>query len=112
MRLNKQKMDEALLELGFPERLKGTEVLRRAAEQYAERPGQSLTKELYPALAEAFNAEPTQIERNMRHAIERAWRDGNQEYQRRLFGWTYSAQMGRPTVGETIARIVRFCSED
>ena len=110
--LNEAKMDEIMLELGFPENLRGTRYLRTAMEFWARDPGQQVTGELYPALAKAFDASPTQIERCMRHAIERAWEQGNPDAQRRVFGWSYSARMGRPRVGEFVARMARVCRED
>jgi two-component system response regulator (stage 0 sporulation protein A) len=110
--LNEEKMDKMMLELGFPESLRGTQYLREAAVRWTRDPGQRITGELYPALAEAFNATPTQIERCMRHAIERAWQQGNPDAQRRIFGWTYSASMGRPRVGEFVARMARVCREN
>jgi two-component system response regulator (stage 0 sporulation protein A) len=110
--LNERKLDEIMIELGFPENLRGTDYLRRAAAEWLRDPGQSLTKDLYPGIAAAVGAESMQVERCMRHAIERAWQQGNPDMQRRIFGWTYSAQMGRPRVGEFVARIARVCNEN
>lgn len=110
--INEAKMDEMMVELGFPENLRGTPYLRAAAALWDQDPCQQITGELYPALAKTFNATPSQVERCMRHAIERAWQQGNPEAHRRIFGWTYSASMGRPRVGEFVARIARVCHED
>ena len=112
MMLNEEKLEQMMLELGFPENLRGTHYLREAAALWSRKPLQSITQELYPAIAEAHSAKPEQVERCMRSAIERAWQQGNPEVQRRIFGWTYSAQMGRPRVGEFVARIARVCNEN
>lgn len=109
--LNERKLDEVMIELGFPENLRGTDYLRRAVAEWQRDPRQSLTKELYPGIAAAAGASPMQVERCMRHAIERAWQQGNPAAQRGIFGWTYSAQMGRPRVGEFVARVARVCDE-
>lgn len=110
--LNEEKMDEIMVELGFPENLRGTGYLRRAAAEWLRNPGQSITKELYPSIGAECGASPIQVERCMRHAIERAWEQGNPDAQRRVFGWSYSARMGRPRVGEFVARIARVCREN
>lgn len=110
--VNVEKMEHFMLELGFPENLRGTEYLRAATAEYAKNPTMQLVSELYPALAKAYNSSPSKIERCMRHAIERAWEQGNPAVQQQLFGWTYSARMGRPRVGEYIARMARICREN
>ena len=110
--INEAKMDEMMIELGFPENLRGTQYLRAAAARWERDPGQQITGELYPALAEAFNASPTQLERCMRHAIECAWQRGSLDAQQRYFGWSISAAKGKPTVGECIARLARVCREN
>lgn len=39
----------------------------------------SITKDLYPELARKFRTAPACIERNMRHAIGKAWENGGKE---------------------------------
>lgn len=100
-------LEAAMLDLGFTESNRGTGYLRMAVKLYE--PGMSITKELYPAIARANNTLPTRVERCMRHAIDAAWLRGSDEAQRRLFGYTVNPEMGRPTVGEFIARMARYC---
>lgn len=109
---NEKKLEEMMLELGFSEVLQGTEHIRQAVVLWNKTPHMQLSGELYPAIAAAAAASAAQIERRMRHAIERAWQQGNPQLQREVFGWTYSAEMGRPRVGEVVARLARVCREN
>lgn len=112
MMTNEKKLEQLMLDLGFSEVLQGTDHIRQAVRLWNERPHMQISGEIYPALAAAANASPTQIERRMRHAIERAWQQGNPHTQREVFGWTYSAEMGRPRVGEVVARLARVSREN
>ena len=105
------KLDQIMLELGFPEVLLGTDYLREAVRQYAAGKTQ-IAMEVYPAVAEKVMSMPARVERAMRHAIERAWERGSLEAQQFYFGWSISAAKGRPTVGECIARLARICREN
>ena len=109
--VNKEKMDQIMLELGHTENLSGTGYLRLAICLYEERARQ-ISGELYPAIAQAVNATPTQVERCMRHSIEKAWARGNTAAQHRYFGYSVSFDSGRPTVGEYVARMARLCHEN
>lgn len=109
--INEAKMEQIMLELGHTENLSGTGYLRQAICLYEERAGQ-MCGEIYPAIAQAVNASPTQVERNMRHSIEKAWNRGNIAAQQQYFGYSVSPDRGRPTVGEYVARMARLCHEN
>lgn len=109
--INEAKLDQIMLELGFPEVLAGTDYLREAVRQYAAGNTQ-VSMEVYPAVAEKFTTLPMRAERAMRHAIERAWERGSLDAQQQYFGWSISAAKGKPTVGECIARLARVCREN
>lgn len=109
--INEAKLEQVMLELGFPEVLMGTDYLREAVRQYAGGRTQ-ITAEVYPSVALLYMTSPVRVERCIRHAIERAWERGNIDAQDRHFGWTVSLQKGRPTVGECIARLARICREN
>lgn len=108
--INEKKVDEMLLELGYPEHLTGTQMLRDAVRYY--RPGMSITKELYPALAAAANSTPGRIERAIRHATENAWDRQGYGTALKYFGNSISPEKGRPTNIELIARLERLCREN
>ena len=107
--VNEQKLDEVLLELGHDDFCRGTAQLRVAVKRYT--PGMAMTKELYPALAAAMDTSPARVERNIRHAIEKAWARNDFDTKRRFFGGSVNPATGRPTVGEYVAHLHRLCSE-
>lgn len=108
--INEQKMDRLLLELGHDDFNRGTAYLREAVKMYE--PGMGITKEVYPTVAKRHGSTASRVERCMRHSIEKAWSRGNQEARMKYFGFSYSPELGRPTVGEYIARVARLCRED
>ena len=65
----------------------------------------AVTKELYPAIAQANNTTPSRVERAIRHAIEVAWNRGKLETINSLFGYTVQNDKGKPTNSEFIAII-------
>ena len=108
-KINEEKLDNLLLELGHDDYSSGTKQLRIAVRLYE---GQPLTKELYPALARAANSSPARIERNMRYAIEKAWSRCPYDTQFKFFGNSIDPRTGKPRVGEYIARLSRICREN
>ena len=63
----------------------------------------SITKELYPGIAERFNTSPSKVERAIRHAIDVAWTKGRIENINRIFGYNIYTLHDKPTNGEFIA---------
>lgn len=110
MKINEQKLDQVMLELGHTDKIKGTGYIRLGAALYER--DMSMTKELYPAIAKAANTTPSRVERAMRHSITSAWSRGSLDAQRKYFGYTVHPDKGAPTVGEYLARIVRVCGAD
>lgn len=107
--VNMTKVDAFMDRIGYPDHLAGTRYLRLATQLY--RPGMPLTKELYPAIAHAYNTDPSRVERCIRHATAAAVRRcGSGLYA--AFGNTIDPDRGMPTTGEVVARIVRVCGED
>lgn len=97
------KINEIFMDLGMKESLLGTAYLRRAVDLYV--PGMSLTKELYPAIAEACGTSASRCERAMRHAIEAGFNNVGHDVASRYFGNTISYETGKVTVGEFVARM-------
>ena len=96
-----------LLDIGVPEHIKGHRYLVRAIRLAVQDPElvEAITKGLYPAVAQAFNATPSRVERAIRHAIEIALNRCDLDTLNRYFGNTMSPSKGKPTNGEFIARI-------
>lgn len=112
MAVDEIMLDRTLLELGHDDFNRGTKYIRAAVKSWDERPDQMLTKELYPALAKAYNTTPARVERCMRHAIGRAWERCEDKRTRYfVFGNSVSAYTGIPTVGQYVARLARHCRE-
>lgn len=65
----------------------------------------SITKELYPTIAQMHKTTSSRVERAIRHAIEVAWSRGKMDIIDELFGYTVSAGKGKPTNSEFIALI-------
>ena len=65
----------------------------------------AVTTQLYPAVAEKFNATAVQVERAIRRAIEIAWNRGNIDVLQKYFGYTVSSEKGKPTNCEFIAML-------
>lgn len=101
-----------LRELGVPASLSGYRYLKEAINQAAADQSlvRRLTTGLYPAVADVFQTTPSRVERAMRHSIETAWTRGDLETLHKRFGYTISAEKGRPTVGEFVALAAEYVS--
>lgn len=94
-------------EVGVPAHIKGYQYLREAIMMSVsdmEMLG-SVTKILYPTIAEKYGTTPSRVERAIRHAIEVAWNRGKMETLDALFGYTIHTGKGKPTNSEFIALI-------
>lgn len=69
--MNRAKIEDTLLAMGVPAGIKGFNYIADAIEIFDERGTNiSITKELYPAIAEKNNTTPSKVERAIRHAFE------------------------------------------
>lgn len=102
-----ETVTEVIHEIGVPAHIKGYQYLREAI-MITIRDMEvinSVTKVLYPAVAERFGTTPSRVERAIRHAIEVAWDRGDIETLQKFFGYTVSNIKGKPTNSEFIAMI-------
>lgn len=108
---NEKQLDEKIsnifISIGIPAHIKGYQFLREAVKLAVEEPEiiGSITKRLYPAIAEKFETSSSKVERGMRHAIEVAWNRGKIENINTLFGLRIYSSNEKPTNGELIALI-------
>ena len=65
----------------------------------------SITKKLYPTIAEKYDTSASKVERAIRHAIEVAWNRGKIENINNLFGIKVYSSNEKPTNGEFIALV-------
>mgnify|MGYP003293724525 CR=1 FL=1 len=101
----KVHVSNLLLALGIPTKLKGYGYLREAVLLMAEDPKQSITKELYPAVAAACDGDRKNVERSIRSAIEKAWLFRDENYWKLYFPVDGSGMTRRPTNSEFITRL-------
>ena len=83
-----EKISNIFISIGIPAHIKGYQFLREAVKLAVEEPEiiGSITKKLYPTIAEKFETSSSKVERGMRHAIEVAWNRGKIENINTLFG--------------------------
>lgn len=102
------KVAEILKKLGIAPDKNGFHYLRKAIYECYLEPSllTSITKEIYPMLAESFSKKESCIERSIRSAIETGWDRGNYEFSNELFQNCVDYYKTKPTNGEFIAIIV------
>lgn len=103
----RKEITKLLRTLGMPSHVLGYEYTREAilialGNKDIRR---SITKELYPTVARAFNTTPSRVERAIRHAIEVAWDRGDLDTFQKFFGFTVSAKKGKPTNSEFLSAL-------
>lgn len=94
-----------LLTLGVPTKRKGYRCLREALLLKQRDPGQSITKELYPAVAAVCGSSALRVERAIRCAIEDAWERRNETVWQLYFPVQTGATHRRPTNAAFISRL-------
>lgn len=96
-----------LQEMGVPAHFKGYNYLRDAIRivlRDEQMMGGTLTKKLYPRLAEKYDSTPGGVEAAIRNAVLAAWESGNRDFIERLSGG--SLRKGRfPTNSMVIAKL-------
>lgn len=97
-----QKVYRMMDNLGFAESTVGTRYIRDAVQMIDQHSRIMMTKDVYPALAKAYNTTPQSIERAMRHAIYKANQSPSWDYYWREYGgWN------APTNAEVVMRLAR-----
>ncbi|MEG0899192.1 MAG: sporulation transcription factor Spo0A [Oscillospiraceae bacterium] len=98
---------EIIHQIGVPAHIKGYHYLRQSIILATENPEiiNSITKELYPTIAQKYQTTPSRVERAIRHAIEVAWDRGDLDILNSYFGYTVNNGRGKPTNSEFIAMI-------
>ena len=94
-------------QLGVPAHIKGYHYLRTAILYSIQDKSllESVTKLLYPTVANLYETTASRVERAIRHAIEIAWDRGNVDTLNSFFGYTVDTGKGKPTNSEFIALI-------
>ena len=94
-------------QIGVPAHIKGYHYLRTAIilSINDDEMINSVTKLLYPTVAQRYGTTSSRVERAIRHAIEIAWDRGDIDVLNGLFGYTIHTSRGKPTNSEFIALI-------
>lgn len=102
-----ERLANIFISVGIPAHIKGYQYLREAIKMAIENPDiiNSITKRLYPEVAEKFDTTASKVERAIRHAIEVAWNKGKIENINHLFGIKVYTSNDKPTNGEFIALV-------
>lgn len=98
---------EMIHEIGVPAHIKGYQYLRESIILSVLEMDMlnSVTKKLYPTIAQKYHTTASRVERAIRHAIEVAWSRGKMDTIDQLFGYTINTGKGKPTNSEFIALI-------
>lgn len=102
-----ERIANLFISVGIPAHIKGYQFLREAIKMTIETPEiiNSITKKLYPGIAERYQTSASKVERAIRHAIEVAWNRGKIENINNVFGIKIYAPNEKPTNGEFIALV-------
>lgn len=102
-----EKITNIFITVGIPAHIKGYQFLREAIKLAIANPEiiNSITKKLYPTIAEKYDTSSSKVERAIRHAIEVAWNRGKIENINNLFGIKVYSSNEKPTNGEFIALV-------
>jgi len=102
-----EQITNIFLITGIPAHIKGYHFLRYGVKLVMEdqRMINSITKQLYPTIAQHFETSSSKVERAIRHAIDVAWTRGKIECINQIFGYTVYTKNDKPTNGEFIALV-------
>ena len=108
--LTEEKASKYLHLIGAASNLKGFNYLKEALQITFLQPVSeiSVTKELYPEIAEKFGTTSPRVERGIRHCIERIFDAPNMDIINAVFGYSVSPYKGKPSNSEFIAASVEY----
>lgn len=104
----RELISNILLQLGIATKLRGYSYLREAILLMRRDPGQSLTKEIYPAVATLCSASSIQVERSIRSAIHGAWQKQDEAIWQHYFPSDDNEHVSRPTNASFICRLADY----
>ncbi len=100
-------VSDILTRLGIHEKISGYHHLKRAIILAVENESMmySVTRLMYPKIAQEFNTTPSVVERRIRRAIISAWEQGDSSVLESYFGHTIDNMRGKPANSEFIAMV-------
>ena len=108
-----KRIERLLGKASVPAHLKGYQYLKTALEMCMKDPEEleGITKRLYPDVARKHYTSADKVEHAIRHSIEAAWKRGDADQQRKLFGYD-SGERNRPTNMEFIVSLTEYLSRE
>lgn len=96
-----------LHDLGVPSHIKGYQYIKEGIMLIYGNPSMigSITKELYPNIANKYNTTVSRVERAIRHAIEVSWNRGDWDLMDEIFGHSVDVDKAKPTNSEFIVTV-------
>lgn len=109
----KDDICEILKKIGIPLHILGFKYIQDAVLIVKKDPYKmnKFTWLVYQEIADKYESNPNRVERGIRHAIERAFTNGNYEEINKYFGNAYSKGEGKPTNKEFIAMLTELIKE-
>ena len=103
----KIEITDLLHSLGIPSHIKGYTYIREGIEMLFNDSSLvgSITKELYPTIAEHYSTTSSRVERAIRHAIEVSWVRGDYALMEEIFGNSVDYDRAKPTNSEFLATL-------
>ena len=100
-----ERLSTIFVSIGIPPHIKGYQFLRDGVKCVVNDPPiiNSITRGLYPHIAQKYQTTPSKVERAICHAIEVAWSRGKIDNINNLFGVKVYSANEKPTNGEFIA---------
>ena len=99
------KISGLLMMMGFSVKLHGFKYLRESITRMLQDPEQSITKELYPGVAQVYNTAGAHVERSIRGAILDAWKRRDDRIWQLYFPADSKGKMSKPTNAVFITRL-------
>ena len=99
------QLQRILALLGFKLNTAGYRITEQAIYCYRENPGQHITTQLYPKVADLCNGTVSQVEKAIRSSVEAAWKAGDKQLWRLYFGSDANGKPMKPSNGDFLARI-------
>ena len=105
---------EILKEIGIPFHILGFKYIQDAVLIVKKDPYKmnKFTWIVCQEIADKYESSPNSVERAIRHAIEKAFTNGNYEEINKYFGNAYGKDKGKPTNKEFIAMLIELIKED
>lgn len=100
-----RELRNILAVLGFRPNHAGCLITESCVRQYMNDPGQTLSTQLYPAVAKSFDSTQAQVERAMGRAVEAAWKARDEQVWRMYFPTGKNGKVNKPSNAQFLAVI-------